>query len=64
MTFKKAREEKKSIFMELFKDLSLDLSHIQTKRVRKLKLRSILILEIIKGQQHQISEIKTVIIIS
>lgn len=36
--------------MELFKDLSLDLSHIQTKRVRKLKLRSILILEIIKGQ--------------
>lgn len=33
--------KKKSIFMELFKDLSLDLSHTQTRRVRKLKLRSI-----------------------
>lgn len=36
--------------MEFFADLSLDLSHTQTRRVRKLKLRSILILEIIEGQ--------------
>lgn len=50
--------------MELFEDLSLDLSHTQTRMVRKLKLRSILILEIIKGQWHQISEIKNVIITS
>lgn len=50
--------------MELFKDLSLDLSHTQTRRVKKLKLRSILILDIIKGQYHQISEIMTVIITS
>lgn len=64
MTFKKAWQEKKSIFMELFEDLSLDLSHTQTRTVRKLKLRSILILEIIKGQWHQISEIKNVIITS
>lgn len=42
--------KKKSIFMELFKDLSLDLSHTQTRKVRKQKLRSILIPEIIKGQ--------------
>lgn len=42
--------KKKSIFMELFEDPSLDFSHTQTRRVRKLKLRSILTLEIIKGQ--------------